>query len=123
MAGALLGLLLWHVSGNVGGDGFFHLGRVQKLLAFGDLSTGAVDEFPDGGLHPGYAFPLWHGVLALVAKVSGADPVDVVLHAANSAPSRFVNIAPPRNTEATPSCHACRSRSHSATSRAARAKK
>ena len=79
-AGAVLGLLLWHVAGNVGGDGFFHLARVQKLLAFGDLSTGAVDEFPDGGLHPGYAFPLWHGVLALVAKVSGADPVDVVLH-------------------------------------------
>jgi hypothetical protein len=79
-AGAVLGLLLWHVAGNVGGDGFFHLGRVQKLLAFGDLSTGAVDEFPDGGLHPGYAFPLWHGVLALIAKVSGADPVDVVLH-------------------------------------------
>jgi hypothetical protein len=79
-AGAVLGLLLWHVAGNVGGDGFFHLGRVQKLLAFGDLSTGAVDEFPDGGLHPGYAFPLWHGVLALVAKVSGAVPVDVVLH-------------------------------------------
>jgi len=79
-AGALLGLLLWHIAGNVGGDGFFHLARVQKLLAFGDLSTGAVDEFPDGGLHPGYAFPLWHGVLALVAKVSGAQPVDVVLH-------------------------------------------
>ncbi|HEY1316253.1 MAG TPA: DUF6541 family protein [Gaiella sp.] len=79
-AGAALGLLLWHVAGNVGGDGFFHLARVQKLLAFGDLSTGAVNEFPDGGLHPGYAFPLWHGVLALVAKVSGADPVDVVLH-------------------------------------------
>ena len=36
--------------------------------------SGAVDEFPDGGLHPGYAFPLWHGFLALVAKVSGADP-------------------------------------------------
>jgi hypothetical protein len=79
-AGALLGLLLWHVAGHVGGDGFFHLGRVQRLLAFGDLSAGAVNEFPDGGLHPGYAFPLWHGFLALVAKVSGADPVDVVLH-------------------------------------------
>ncbi|HET6683146.1 MAG TPA: DUF6541 family protein [Gaiella sp.] len=79
-AGALLGLLLWHVAGNVGGDGYFHLARVQKLLAFGDLSTGAVNEFPDGGLHPGYAFPLWHGVLALIAKVSGASPVDVVLH-------------------------------------------
>ena len=79
-AGALLGLLLWHVAGHVGGDGFFHLARIQKLLAFGDLSLGSTNEFPDGGLHPGYAFPLWHGFLALVAKVSGADPVDVVLH-------------------------------------------
>jgi hypothetical protein len=79
-AGAVLGLLLWHVAGNVGGDGFFHLARVQKLVAFDDLSLHALDEFPDGGLHPGYAFPLWHGFLALVAKVSGADPVDVVLH-------------------------------------------
>jgi len=79
-AGAVLGLLLWHVAGHVGGDGYFHLARIQKLLAFGDLSLGSANEFPDGGLHPGYAFPLWHGVLALVAKVSGADPVDVVLH-------------------------------------------
>jgi len=68
-AGALLGLLLWHVAGHVGGDGFFHLARIQKLLAFGDLSLGSTNEFPDGGLHPGYAFPLWHGFLALVAKV------------------------------------------------------
>ena len=29
-----------------------------------------VDEFADGGLHPGYAFPLWHGFLALVARVA-----------------------------------------------------
>jgi hypothetical protein len=79
-AGAVLGLLLWHVAGHVGGDGFFHLARIQKLLAFGDLSLSSANEFPDGGLHPGYAFPLWHGFLALVAKVSGADPVDVVLH-------------------------------------------
>ena len=79
-AGAVLGLLLWRVAGNVGGDGFFHLARVQKLLAFDDLSLDRANEFPDGGLHPGYAFPLWHGFLALVAKVSGADPTDVVLH-------------------------------------------
>ena len=79
-AGVLLGLLLWRVAGNVGGDGYFHLARVQKLLAFDDLSLDAANEFPDGGLHPGYAFPLWHGFLALVAKVSGADPVDTVLH-------------------------------------------
>ena len=79
-AGAVLGVGLWHVAGNVGGDGFFHLARVQKLLAFDDLSLQSTNEFADGGLHPGYAFPLWHGLLALVAKVSGADPVDVVLH-------------------------------------------
>src|SRR5581483_3240135 len=39
-----------------------------------------VDEFKDGGLHPGYAFPLWHGFDALVAKLSGLDPYVVVDH-------------------------------------------
>ena len=79
-AGALLGFLLWHVAGSVGGDGYFHLARIEKLLAFGDLSLASTDEFPDGGPHPGYAFPLWHATVALIAKVSGADPVDAVRH-------------------------------------------
>ncbi len=39
-----------------------------------------MDEFKDGGLHPGYAFPLWHGWLALVAKIAHVDPTSVVLH-------------------------------------------
>jgi len=78
--GSALGLLLWHVAGEVGGDGLFHLARVRKLLDFGDLSPSAVGEFADGGLHPGYAFPLWHGFLALIAKVAVVDPRDVVVH-------------------------------------------
>lgn len=78
--GVLLGLLLWGVAGEIGGDGLFHLARVRKLGAFDDLSLGSVDEFVDGGLHPGYAFPLWHGFLALVASVAGVDPAAVVLH-------------------------------------------
>jgi hypothetical protein len=78
--GVLLGLLLWHVAGEIGGDGLFHLARVRKLLEFGDLSLSSVNEFADGGLHPGYAFPLWHGFLALVARVAFADPAEVVLH-------------------------------------------
>ncbi|MDH4178495.1 MAG: hypothetical protein OEV72_13045 [Thermoleophilia bacterium] len=78
--GVLLGILLWQVAGEIGGDGFFHLGRARKLLALDDLSLDALNEFPDGSLHPGYAFPLWHGVLALVAKIGGIDPTDVVLH-------------------------------------------
>ncbi len=83
VAGAVLGLLLWHVAGEIGGDGLFHLARVRKLVAFDDLSLSAVNEFPDGGLHPGYAFPLWHGFLALVAKVAHVDPTKVVLHEAS----------------------------------------
>lgn len=79
-AGIVLGLLLWHVAGEIGGDGIFHLARVRKLVEFGDLSLSSVNEFADGGLHPGYAFPLWHGFLALIATVSFADPAEVVLH-------------------------------------------
>jgi hypothetical protein len=80
LAGIGLGVALWSIEGTVHGDAIFHLGRVRKLDAFGSLSLHAVDEFKDGGLHPGYAFPLWHGWLALVAKLGGVDPTAVVLH-------------------------------------------
>jgi hypothetical protein len=79
-AGVILGIVLWHVAGTVQGDGLFHLARIRKLLAFGDLSLHRVVEFHDGGLHPGYAFPLWHGFIAVIAKLSGLDPEQVVLH-------------------------------------------
>src|SRR5713226_2841590 len=78
--GLAFGLALWHVAGVVNGDALFHLGRVQKLYSFGDLHVRSVDEFADGGLHPGYAFPLWHAFLALVAKVGGVGPTEVILH-------------------------------------------
>ena len=80
VAGIVLGALLWGIEGVVRGDAIFHLGRMRKLDDFGALSLRAVDEFRDGGLHPGYAFPLWHGWLALVAKIAGVDPAQVVLH-------------------------------------------
>lgn len=81
VAGIGFGLLLWHVAGSVQGDALFHLARVRKLSEFGDLHLTSVVEFQDGGLHQGYAFPLWHGFLALVAKLAGVDPAAVVLHA------------------------------------------
>ena len=80
-AGLLLGIILWHVAGTVQGDGLFHLARVQKLLAFDHLTLHRVLEFKDGGLHPGYAFPLWHGFIAAVAKLSGVDATQAFLHA------------------------------------------
>jgi len=80
LLGVVFGLLLWHVAGTLDGDALFHLARVRKLLAFGDLHLRSVDEFKDGGLHPGYAFPLWHLLLAFVARLSGVDAGRVLLH-------------------------------------------
>jgi hypothetical protein len=80
-AGLGFGIALWFVSRHLtGGDDLFHLARVRKLDDFGGLSLRTVDEFRDGGLHPGYAFPLWHAFLALVARLAGVDPSAVVLH-------------------------------------------
>ena len=83
LGGVALGIALWHVAGIVSGDGLFHLARVRKLVDLGDLHLRTLDEFADGGLHPGYAFPLWHCFDALVAKVSGLDPAVVVNHEAS----------------------------------------
>lgn len=83
LAGLGFGIALWFVAGVLRGDALFHLGRVRKLGSFQDLSLHAVDEFRDGGLHPGYAFPLWHAFLALVARLAAVDPTAVVLHEAS----------------------------------------
>jgi Family of unknown function (DUF6541) len=84
LAGIGLGIALWYLMGHLtGGDDLFHLARVRKLLDFGGLSLRSVDEFRDGGLHPGYAFPLWHAFLALVARLAGVDPTAVVQHEAS----------------------------------------
>jgi hypothetical protein len=80
LLGVVLGALLWHTAGAVVGDGLFHEGRVRKLVELGDLHLRTVDEFRDGGLHPGYAFPLWHSLDALVAWFSGLDPSVVMRH-------------------------------------------
>jgi hypothetical protein len=80
VAGIGLGIGVWFVQGAFTGDAFFHLGRVRKLDTLGSLSLHSVGEFAHGGLHPGYAFPLWHAWLALVAKLAGVDPASVAAH-------------------------------------------
>jgi len=80
-AGVVLGAVVWHIApGDVQGDGLFHLARVRKLVELGDLRPSSLNELVDGGLHPGYVFPLWHAFLALVAQVAGVDPALVVQH-------------------------------------------
>lgn len=88
-AGVLFGILLWQAAGETQGDALFHLGRVRKLDELDSLSLEGVGEFADGSLHPGYAFPLWHGLLAMLGRLAGVDPADVVLHG----PSVFAPIA------------------------------
>ncbi|HET7554894.1 MAG TPA: DUF6541 family protein [Gaiellaceae bacterium] len=77
--GLVFGISLWWVS-RYDGDTFFHLARVQKLLGLGSVSLRSVDEFKDGGLHPGYALPLWHSAVALVARLAGVGAPSVFLH-------------------------------------------
>ena len=78
--GVGLGIGLWFVQGAFTGDAFFHLGRIRKLDTLHSLSLHDVGEFAHGGLHPGYAFPLWHAWLALVARIAGVDPASVAAH-------------------------------------------
>jgi hypothetical protein len=80
VVGLGLGGAVWFVEGVLTGDSPFHLGRIRKLDALGSLSLHDVGEFPHGGLHPGYAFPLWHGWLALVARLADVDPTKVAQH-------------------------------------------
>jgi hypothetical protein len=82
-AGTALGIALWRVAGPVDGDALFHLARVRKLVSFDEIGIHTPDEFRDGGLHPGYAFPLWHGLLGAIAKLAAVDPSLVVRHEAS----------------------------------------
>jgi hypothetical protein len=80
-AGVVFGAVVWWTASSVYGDALFHLGRVTKLATFDELATiDDVNEFREGGAHPGYAFPLWHAALAAIARLAGVDSSTVVLH-------------------------------------------
>jgi hypothetical protein len=74
------GIVWWGVT-PLRGDAFFHLARARKLGEFDTLNELAVvGEFKGGDLHPGYAFPLWHAVDALVARFAGVDVASVFIY-------------------------------------------
>ena len=78
--GAVFAGAVWWTASSIYGDGLFHLGRIRKLEAFDLTSINVVDEFKHGGLHPGYAFPVWHSAVALVARIADVDPALALLH-------------------------------------------
>ena len=71
---------VWWAANTIYGDALFHLGRIRKLETFHLTSLNVVDEFRHGGLHPGYAFPLWHSAVALVARLADVDPAVALQH-------------------------------------------
>jgi uncharacterized protein DUF6541 len=71
---------VWWTSNMIYGDALFHLGRVRKLESLDLTSLSVVNEFRHGGLHPGYAFPVWHSAVALVARLADVDPATALLH-------------------------------------------
>jgi hypothetical protein len=93
VAGTVFGMVLWRSLPPILGDAPFHLGRVRKLLELDGLTPARVSEFLDGGVHPGYAFPLWHGFVALVSRIAGVDPAVALEHeAAVLAPIGFLVV-------------------------------
>ena len=68
--------LMWIGSWNNVGDAVEHIARMRKIT---DLDPAAhhLDQLgllpPDTGLHPGYAFPLWHATGAAIVWLTGLD--------------------------------------------------
>jgi hypothetical protein len=83
LAGLVLGALTWWSHRSITGDGIYHLARVRRLDELSSLSSLAeLDYFTPGALHPGYAFPLWHAAVALVARLAGVDDAAALLRLA-----------------------------------------
>jgi hypothetical protein len=80
VAGSLFAGAVWWTANTIWGDGLFHLARVRKLESFDLTSLSVINEFRDGGLHPGYAFPLWHSACALISRLADVDPGTALLH-------------------------------------------
>ena len=81
LAAVPIAIPFWLAHSVVNGDDLFHLGRMVKLTGLDALtSLSSVGEFRNGGLHPGYAFPLWHAVVAAIQQLAGVSGPTAVLH-------------------------------------------
>lgn len=75
-----LAAAVWIVHRTVIRDGLFHIAYARKLEELPELgSLESIGHFEGVGLHPGYAFPLWHGALAAIARLAGVDEAEAVL--------------------------------------------
>ncbi len=79
-AGVVFAGAVWWAANTIYGDALFHLGRIRKLESLDLTSLNVLNEFRHGGLHPGYAFPVWHSAVALVARLADVDPAVALQH-------------------------------------------
>jgi hypothetical protein len=94
LASLPLAAAAWYVHRTAIGDALFHVGYVRKLEELATLdSLESVGQVADGGLHPGYAFPLWHGALAAIARLAGVDAADAVIRTGPVLTPLFVLVA------------------------------
>jgi hypothetical protein len=74
-ATAAFSALLWVGSWNNVGDAVEHIARMRKITELDPPRS--LDELgllpPGTGLHPGYAFPLWHATGAVIVWISGLE--------------------------------------------------
>jgi hypothetical protein len=77
--GILLGGFVAWARPAITGDALEHLARTRKLAELTSFDrVGMTEFFRDADLHPGYAFPLWHAAMALVARLAGVDSAVVI---------------------------------------------
>ena len=94
LASLPLAAAAWYVHRTATGDALFHVAYVRKLEELATLdSLESVGQVADGGLHPGYAFPLWHGALAAVARLAGIDAADAVIRLGPVLTPLFILVA------------------------------
>jgi hypothetical protein len=71
----LFSALTWLGSWTNIGDAIEHIARIRKISELDPPRS--LDELgllpPDTGLHPGYAFPLWHAAAAVEVWISGLE--------------------------------------------------
>jgi hypothetical protein len=81
--GLALGAVTWWSHRVISGDAIYHLARVRRLDELPSLDKlSDLDYFTPGAVHPGYAFPLWHAAVALVARIGGVDDANAILRLA-----------------------------------------
>jgi hypothetical protein len=73
---ALVSAYLWMGSWNNIGDAVEHIARIRKITEL-DPPARHLDQLgilpPDTGLHPGYAFPLWHAGGGVIVWLSSLE--------------------------------------------------